>query len=84
MNINQVISKAWRAKRYRVKKYITVRPLYKRDANGRFTGGYFRKGYIRRVFDKQAPKVSGYELMAENFAANNALLTRLKNIGIIK
>ena len=83
MNISQMMAKVLHTKRYRVKTYIRVKPRYKRDSNGRFVGGLIRKGYTRRIFDRQAPKVSGIELMAENITANNALLTRLKSKAII-
>ena len=80
----ELVRNAFTAKRWRVKNYVFVKPRYKRDAMGRFIGGFARKGYGRRVFDKKAPKVTGAQLMAENIAANNALLIKLKEKGAVK
>lgn len=77
MNLTDVINRASHAKRWRIKNYVNVAPKYARDAKGRFTGGYERKGYVRKVYDKKAPMVTNMQLMAENVAANNALLKRL-------
>ena len=84
LNFTDIVHNAFTAERYRVKDYVHVKPRYKRDALGRFTGGLARKGYSRCIYDKKAPKVTGAQLMAENIAANNALLIKLKEKGAVK
>ena len=84
LNFTDIVRNAFTAKRYRVKDYVHVKPRYKRDEMGRFIGGFARKGYYRRILDKKAPKVTGSQLMAENIAANNALLIKLKEKGAVK
>ena len=83
-NFTDIVSNAFRAERYRVKTYVRVPPRYRRDAKGRFVGGFARKGNTRRVFDRKSPKVTGYQLLAENITANNALLRRLTEKGAVR
>lgn len=73
---SEVLHKAMHTKRPTIKTWVRVPARYKRDAKGRFVGGVERKAYTRRLLDRKNLK-TGMELMAENVAANNALLKRL-------
>jgi len=75
--ISELIHNTLNAHRFRVKRYVQVAPKWKRDVRGRFVGGFVRKGYTRRILDRAAPMVSNMQMLAENVAANNSLLSAL-------
>ncbi len=83
MTFSQIIHDALNAKRFRVKRYVRIAPKWKRDAKGRFVGGFARKGYTRKILDRDAPKVSNMQMMAENISTNNLLMRRLIDGGCV-
>lgn len=76
--IREIVNNAFYGKRWRIKKIIFVKPVYRRNAKGQFIGGIKRKGYYLTIPDKNLPKISNVEAMAENITKANALLRKLK------
>jgi len=83
ISFSQLIHDVFNKKRPSIKGWVYVKAKYRRGKNGRFTGPRIRKGYSRRILDRTR-LVTGHEMLAENVAANNVLLKRLKEGGNFK